>query len=245
MAEEQEIPGAWAQKVLVVMAHPDDPEFSCGGTMAKWAAEGKEIVYALFTRGDKGSGDPTMTSERLAPIREQEQRNAARTLGVKDVFFLGHGDGEVEDTAEGRGQVVRLIRIHKPDILVTMDPHRRYMQHRDHRNAAIMAMDATFPYSRDYLHYPQHRAEGLEPHKVGEVFITGPDEPDFYIDIKDHLDKKIEALLCHRSQVGADRTAAEMAERMTTMSRRFNGRLPEGAEPGTVEAFRRIDYRRR
>jgi LmbE family N-acetylglucosaminyl deacetylase len=245
MAEEQEVPGAWAQKILVVMAHPDDPEFSCGGTMAKWAAEGKEIVYGLFTRGDKGSGDPAMTSERLAPIREQEQRNAARTLGVKDVVFLGHGDGEVEDTPEGRGQVVRLIRIHKPDILVTMDPHRRYTQHRDHRNAAIMAMDATFPYARDYLHYPQHRAEGLEPHKVGEVFITGPDEPEFFIDVNDYLDKKIEALLCHRSQVGEDRTPEEMAERMKMMSRRFNNRLPEGVEPGTVEAFRRIDYRRR
>ncbi len=243
--EEQEIPGAWAQKIMVVMAHPDDPEFSCGGTMAKWAAEGKEIVYVLFTRGDKGTGDPDMTSDRLVKIREQEQRNAASTLGVKDVFFLGHGDGEVDETRDGRGQVVRMIRMHRPDILVTMDPHRKYQQHRDHRNAAIMAMDATFPYARDYLHYPEHRAEGLEPHKVGEVFITGPEEPEFFIDIRDHLDKKVEALLCHRSQVGAGRTHEEMKQRMLDMSRRFNAQLPEGAQPGTMEAFRRIDYRRR
>lgn len=245
MAEEpEEQPGAWAQKILLVMAHPDDPEFSCGGTIAKWAAEGKEITYALFTSGDKGSSDPEMTSDRLAKIREQEQRAAARTLGVRDVVFLGHGDGEVEETSQGRGQVVRLIRMYQPDILVTMDPHRRYWQHRDHRNAATMALDAVYPYSRDYLHYPEHRAEGFMPHKVGEVFIAGPEEPDFWIDISDHFEKKVDAIQCHHSQVG-ERSREEMVERMTTMARRFNAKLPEGAQPGMVEAFRRIDYRRR
>ena len=241
---EDEAPGAWAQSAMVVMAHPDDPEFSCGGTIAKWIKEGKEIVYVLFTRGDKGSNDLEMTSERLAPIREQEQRAAARFLGVKDVVFLGHPDGGVDDTQEGRGQVVRLIRMHKPDIVITMDPHRRYMQHRDHRNAATMAMDSCYPYARDHLHYPEHIAEGLEPHKVGEVYIAGPDEPEIFIDIKDCLDTKIDALRCHKSQVG-ERPREEFVERLKTMSRRFMTQLPEGMEPGTVETFRKIDYRRR
>ena len=243
MAEEQEVPGGWAQRVMVVMAHPDDPDFSCGGTLAKWAAEGKEILYVLFTRGDKGSSDPDMTPEKLAPIREQEQRNAAKVTGAKDVVFLGHPDGGVEDTPEGRGQVVRFIREFRPDIVVTMDPFRRYWQHRDHRNAAIMAMDAVFPYARDRLSYPEHEQAGLEPHKVGEVFVTGPEQPEFHIDIRDTFEKKLDALMWHRSQVGEDRKA--FAERFTTMGRRMQSAVPEGYEPGKYESFRIISYRQR
>jgi LmbE family N-acetylglucosaminyl deacetylase len=243
MADVQEAPGAWAQRVMAVMAHPDDPDFSCGGTFGKWAAEGKEIIYVLFTRGDKGSNDPDMTSERLVQIREQEERAAAKVLGVKDVIFLGHVDGHVEDTAEGRGQVVKLIREFRPDIVVTMDPFRRYMQHRDHRNAAIMAMDAVFPYARDRLSYPEHEKLGLEPHKVGEIFVTGPEEPEVFIDIRDTFETKVDALMCHRSQVGDDRAA--FAERLTSMGRRLNVKTPEGYEPGKVESFRIISYRQR
>jgi LmbE family N-acetylglucosaminyl deacetylase len=243
VAEEAEVPGAWAQKIMAVMAHPDDPDFSCGGTFAKWAAEGKEIIYVLFTRGDKGTSDPDMTPDRLQIIREQEERAAAKVLGVKDVIFLGHPDGGVEDTAEGRGQVVKLIREFRPDILVTMDPFRRYTQHRDHRHAAIMAMDAVFPYARDRLSYPEHEKMGLEPHKVGEIFISGPEEPEFFIDIRDTFETKVDALMCHCSQVGEDR--AGFAERLQAMSRRFNTNLPEGYEPGKFEAFRKISYRQR
>lgn len=243
MAEEQEAPGAWAQRIMAVMAHPDDPDFSCGGTFAKWAAEGKEIIYVLFTRGDKGTSDPDMTPERLAAIREEEQRAAAKVLGVKDVIFLGHPDGEVEDTREGRGQVVKLIREFRPDILVTMDPFRRYVQHRDHRNAAIMAMDAVYPYARDRLSYPEHEQMGLAPHKVGEIFIAGPEEPEFFIDIRDTFEKKVDALMCHRSQVGDDRAA--FVERLQRMARRFTSSVPEGFEPGKFESFRKISYRGR
>lgn len=243
MAEEQEVPGAWAQKVMAVMAHPDDPDFSCGGTFAKWAAEGKEIIYVLFTRGDKGTSDPDITSDRLMKIREEEQRAAAAVTGVKDVIFLGHPDGGVEDTPEGRGQVVRLIREFRPDIVVTMDPFRKYMQHRDHRNAAIMAMDAVFPYARDRLSYPEHEREGLAPHKVGEIFVVGPEEPEFFIDTSDVFEKKVDALMCHKSQVGDDREA--FVERLTTMTRRMSAPAPEGMQPGKYESFRKISYRQR
>ena len=240
---ENEAPGAWAQKVMMVMAHPDDVEFSAGGTIAKWVSEGKEVYYVLFTRGDKGSSDPEMTSERMAVIREAEQLEAARVMGAKGVTFLGYPDGGVEDTPEARGHVVRMIRIHKPDIVVVMEPYRRYWQHRDHRNAAIMAMDSVYPFARDRLSYPEHEAEGLEPHKVGEVFVAGPDEPDIFIDISDYVDKKIDALLSHKSQVH-DRTHDEMKEQLMQMGQRFS-HLPEGYTPGMVESFRRIDYRRR
>jgi len=203
MAEaENEAPGAWAQRIMVVMAHPDDAEFSSGGTLAKWAQAGKEIEYVLFTRGDKGTSDPEMTSERLAQIREQEQRAAAAVLGVKDVHFLGWPDGGVEDSWEGRGQVVRHLRRFKPDIVVTMDPQRRYRQHRDHRNAGAMALDASFPYARDHLFYPEHKDEGLETHQVGEVFVAGAEEPDTFIDIGETLETKLAALAEHRSQLG-------------------------------------------
>lgn len=244
MAEVEEEPGAWAQKVLVVMAHPDDPEFTSGGTIAKWASEGKEIMYALFTRGDKGTSDPAMTSERLAPIREAEQRAAAKTLGVKDVVFFGYPDGGVEDTVEGRGQVVRLIRVFRPDVIITMDPWRRYNQHRDHRNTGTMTLDAVYPYARDRLSFPEHEQEGLEPHKVGEVFIATPEEPDTFIDIEPYIDMKIDALRCHKSQVG-EGPREQFVERMQNMGRRYNDKLPEGMTPGAVEAFRRISYRQR
>lgn len=240
---EEEAPGVWAQKVMVVMSHPDDVEFACGGTIAKWVSEGKEVYYVLFTRGDKGSNDPEMTSERLAKIREAEQVEAARVMGAKDVVFLGHPDGGVEDTPEGRGQVVRLIRIHKPNIVMVMDPFRRSWQHRDHRNAAIMAMDAVYPYARDRLSYPEHEIEGIEPHKVGEVFVCGSDQPDTFIDITDYFDKKIAALRCHVSQVG-QRTKEEFVEQFKRMGERFS-HLPEGTTPGMVESFRRISYRQR
>ncbi len=243
MPNPEEVPGAWAQRILVVMSHPDDAEYSSGGTIAKWVSEGKEVFYVLFTRGDKGSSDPDMTPDRLAKIREEEQLNAAKTLGVKDVTFLGYPDGGVEDTPEGRGKVVHMIRIHKPDIVVCMDPFRKYWQHRDHRNTAIMAMDSVYPYARDRLSYPEDEAQGIEPHKVGEVFVAGPDTPDAYVDISPFIDKKIEALLCHKSQVGAQ-TKEEMREQLKRMSERFS-HLPEGYTAGATEAFRRISYRQR
>lgn len=230
------------QKVMVIVAHPDDAEFGCGGTVAKWAKEGKEIIYVICTNGDKGSSDPEMTSERLAAIREKEQRDAARTLGVKECIFLGYPDGGLEDTYELRGKLVRLLRIYRPDTVVTMDPHRRYWQHRDHRVAATVALDAVFPYSRDYLHYPEHRAEGLTPHRVGEVYITGSENPDTFVDISETFDQKIDALRCHVSQVG-NSSREEFVERMRQMAARF-AQNQEGETPPLREAFHRIEYRR-
>jgi LmbE family N-acetylglucosaminyl deacetylase len=188
--------------VLVMMPHPDDSEFGCAGTVARWAKEGRAIVYVIFTNGDKGSSDRSLTPAKLAKIRQGEQREAARVLGVREVVFLGYSDQELEDTPDLRKALVRQIRLYQPRTVVTVDPYRRYIWHRDHRMAGQVVLDAVLPYARDFLAYPDLLAEGLEPHKVTELLFTAADDVNHIIDITDTFDLKIEALACHRSQVG-------------------------------------------
>src|SRR5207245_1578830 len=148
------------EKVLVVTAHPDDSEFGAGGTVAKLVRDGCEVSYVIVTNGNKGSGDRTMTSERLARIREEEQRNAARTLGVARVEFLGYPDCEVEDTRDLRRDITREIRRWRPDLVITMNPHRTYnlgASHRDHRTVAGVTLDCVYPLARGGA----RQAEGL------------------------------------------------------------------------------------
>jgi LmbE family N-acetylglucosaminyl deacetylase len=226
------------RSVLVVVAHPDDAEFACGGAVALWTEQGVTVNYVLATRGDKGTNDPNMLPERLATIREAEQREAARTLGVSEVVFFGLPDGELEDTPALRKAVVREIRRFRPDTVITSDPLRRYQQHRDHRIIGQVTLDAVFPYARDYHHFPDlYREEGLEPHKVLQVLIPNADDADVWIDISSVIDRKIAALRCHATQVGDDEA---LAERIRQMAARI------GAASGLAfaEAFRRIEYRR-
>ena len=150
------------QRILVVVAHPDDAEFGCAGSVARWTADECEVFYCLLTSGNRGSDDPTMTPERLATVREAEQRAAARVLGVKDVTFCHYPDGELEDTREARRDVVREIRRVRPDRLVTTNPFpslNPYSGHRDHRHAGRLALDAVYPYARDRMHFPELMAE--------------------------------------------------------------------------------------
>ena len=188
--------------LMVVAAHPDDPEFGAGGTVAKHVKEGWQVVYVVCTNGDKGTQDPNMTSPKLAQIREQEQKDAAKVLGVSEIVFLRHPDGWLVDGPEFRGELVHAIRKYRPDIVITHEPTRKYMGHHDHRITGNVCMDAIFPYSRDYLFYPEHKAEGLTPFKVGEVYLTGPEEPNKYIDISETFMLKMKAIACHISQVG-------------------------------------------
>jgi len=187
------------------VAHPDDAEFGCGGSVARWVKEGKEVTYVILTNGDKGSGDRSMTSERLAKIRQEEQRNAALTLGVQRVEFLGYPDGELEDTREVRRAVTAEIRRWRPDLLVTQNPYRTtnlYASHRDHRIAAGVALDCVYPLARDHLSFPELLAQGLEPHKVREVYLMWWENPEVVVDISDTMDLKLKALACHASQMG-------------------------------------------
>ncbi len=192
------------QRVMIVVAHPDDAEFGCGGSVAKWAKEGKEVTYVILTNGNKGSGDRSMTSERLAGIREEEQRNAARTLGVERVRFLGYPDGELEDTRDVRHDVTAEIRRWRPDLLVTQNPFRTlnlYASHRDHRIAGGVALDCVYPLARDHLSFPELLAQGLEPHKVGQVYLMWWENPEVVVDVSHTMDLKLKALACHASQM--------------------------------------------
>lgn len=193
---------------MVVMAHPDDAEFICGGTIARWAAEGSDIVYVVGTSGDKGSADPTMTAERLIEIREREQREAARILGVREVEFLRYRDAELEPNLDLRLAITRMVRKHRPEVIICQDPtHRwegqRYVQHPDHIAMGEATLAAVFPAARDRLTFPQLLAEGLEPHMVREVYLGNPREPDVWIDITAYFDKKLEALAAHASQLSS------------------------------------------
>ena len=198
---------------MVVTPHPDDAEFGVAGTVARWTREGKDVVYVVCTNGDKGTSDPDMKPETLAKIREEEQLAAAKLLGVREVVFLGYHDQSLEDTPEFRKGMVRLIRMYRPETVVTADPYRRYIWHRDHRIAGRVVMDAIFPYARDIYAYPDLLEEGLQPHKVREILLWGSPETNYHLDISDTFDIKIAALACHKSQIPADRFP-EMEKRM-------------------------------
>ena len=198
------------ERVMVVTAHPDDSEFGAGGTVAKMVTEGREVTYVIVTNGNKGSSDRSMTPERLARIREEEQRNAARTLGVARVEFLGYPDCEVEDTRDLRRDVTRQIRRWRPDLVIAQNPHRTYnlgASHRDHRTTGGVALDCVYPLARDHMAFPELLPE-FEPHRVREVYLMQWESPHVVVDIADFMDLKIKALACHASQF-ADFAAVE------------------------------------
>ncbi len=233
------------ERIMVIMAHPDDPEFGAGGTIARWAREGKEITYVLVTSGDKGTADPNMTPERLMEIREAEQRAAAQRLGVGQVIFLRYRDSEVEPSLALRRDLTREIRRWRPDAVITMNPATyyvdgRYINHPDHRAVGEAALAAIFPTARDHLNFPEQRAEGLEPHKVREVYMTISPDADTFIDITDTIEDKIAALREHRSQFEAfDQLAARVRERAAETAKRAR---QLGFDVGEyAEAFKRID----
>ena len=200
------------------MPHPDDVELRMGGTVARWTREGKEVIYVVCTNGDKGTNDPNMKPEELASIREQEQLAAAEILGVREVVFLRYPDQGLEDTPEFRKALVRLIRTYRPDTVVAVDSYGRYRDHRDHRIAMRVTLDAVFPYA-GYTHsYPDFLEQGLQPHRAKEVLICGTQDPNYYLDITDTIDTKLAALRCHKSQVGDRPQFGEMLRERARMS---------------------------
>ena len=221
---------------MVVTAHPDDAEFSVAGTVARWVKEGKDVVYVVCTNGDKGTSDPDMKPALLVKIREQEQLAAARVLGVREVIFLRHPDQGLEDTPEFRKQIVRLIRMYRPEVVATSDPYLRYMWHRDHRIAGQVILDAVFPYARDVLAYPDLMLEGLKPHKVKEVLLWAAEDVNYLSDITDTFDLKIAALRCHQSQVGHF-SSTDLEDGL----REQHKRLAEGQTFKLAEAFHRVE----
>lgn len=207
------------KSAMVIVAHPDDPEFFCGGTIALWCANGTEIRYLILTNGNKGSDDPDMTPEKLAAIRKEEQQAAADVLGVKQVIYFDEPDGELEHTRGLRQRVVSEIRRYQPEVVIALDPSRyfytdRYINHADHRAAGEVAIDAVFPAARNRMYHPELLNHGLEPHTVKEVYLTGADEPNLWVDITEAFDTKIKAIRCHASQiVGRDDLDERIRER--------------------------------
>ena len=189
-------------RVMVITAHPDDSEFGAGGTVARFVKDGREVAYCIVTNGNKGSSDRAMTPERLATLRAEEQRNAARVLGVERVSFLGYPDGEVEDTRDLRRDVSREIRRVRPDLVICQNPNRTYTlgaSHRDHRTVGGVVLDCVYPLARDHMAFPELLPE-FEPHKVREVYVMQWNEPHVVNDITDVMDLKLKALACHASQ---------------------------------------------
>ena len=203
-------------RVLVVAAHPDDPEFLAGGTIARLAREGREIAYAIVTNGNKGSGDRNVTPHQLIPIREDEQRRAAHMLGVQSVKFLGYEDGELEDTRDVRRDVTREIRRWQPELIITLNPGRTYTNfpgwHRDHRITGRVVLDCVYPLARDHLSFPELLPD-YAPHSVCEVNLVQWEQPGLVIDITDTVDVKLAASRCHASQI-ADFKAFEARMRL-------------------------------
>lgn len=224
-------------RVMIVVAHPDDAEFSSAGTLAKFAEEGKHVVIVLCTSGDKGTARRDISSAELAALREGEQLEASRRLGVAETEFLRLGDGELTPDLAFREKVVRMIRKHRPDIVITHDPFRPYALHPDHRAVGITTVDSVYPTARDPLYFPEHLREGLEPHKVAELWLYGSEHPDRWVDISGTFHKKIEALKAHASQVGTGET----------LEQRMRDRAEElGREQGIgmAEAFKVVKMRR-
>ncbi len=223
-------------RAMVIVAHPDDAEFICGGTVAKWCKEGWDVYYVLVTGGDKGTHDDTMHPEKLAAIREEEQRAACRLLGVKECILLGYPDGFTSESAELRGQIVRLLRLYRPDVVITWDAFRGTFNHRDHRNVGQATMDAIYPIVRDRLFYQRDEEDGLPSHQVNEVLLAGAADGDYAVDVTDVWETKVDAILCHTSQIGGRTKEAFLKERAER----------EAKDPGKPieERFRRWSIRR-
>ena len=195
------------QNILCIAAHPDDIEFSVAGSVAKWAREGRAVTFCLVTSGSSGTNEHTPHNHGLAPIREKECWDSGHILGAKEIIFLRYTDGIVEPTLGLRRDLTRVIRTVKPDLVTCNDPTVRwygngYLNHPDHRAVASAALDAIFPSAETRYIFPELLAEGLEPHKVKEVFIDYGNPPDVWIDVSQTLDVKIAALKAHVTQMG-------------------------------------------
>lgn len=194
--------------VLAVGAHPDDLEFGCAGTLAAVAEGGGEAYQLILTNGEKGTDDMNISGDKLTELRRQEQRNAARALGVKEAIFFDYVDGELVNSRDLVRDIVRVIRKLKPDIVITIDPtfvydaKRGFINHPDHRAAGQATMDAVYPFARNRPSFPElYEKEGLDVHSVGELYLMFHEGGDF-VDISKVLDKKIKAIKAHTSQFG-------------------------------------------
>lgn len=223
------------ESVMVIVAHPDDIEFSCAGTVARWSRLGSRIAYVLCTSGEVGIAENGMTKARAAEIREKEQIAAAEIVGVKDVVFLREPDGLLQPTLELRKKLVREIRRFKPEVVITGDPTimwagEDYINHPDHRAAATAALDAVFPAAGQPNLFEELAEEGLSAHKPRKVYVSEWGPADQYINIEETIEKKIAALRAHKSQMGEWDPSEQI--------RQWAAEYAKGKEMKYAEAFR-------
>jgi LmbE family N-acetylglucosaminyl deacetylase len=221
------------KRAMAIMAHPDDADFTCAGTIAKWIDQGWEITYAMCTSGDKGTNDPSITAEEIATTREAEARAAARELGVATCLFLRHRDGELEVTMAFRRELAQLLRQHRPNVVFTHDPWLHYQIHPDHRAVGFTTLDAIAS-ARDRLYFPEQLVDGIEPQRVKQVYLWVPEQPNHWEDITNTFSRKIAALSRHTSQVTP---IPDFAERLRTRAEA----AAQGHGMALAEAFRRMD----
>ncbi len=192
------------KRVLVVMAHPDDCDFGAGGTIAQWTARGIEVSYCIITNGDQGGEESGIPLEEMAKVRQKEQRDAGAALGVSEITYLNYRDGWLMPSIELRKEIVKAIRIAKPDRMVVQSPERNweriYASHPDHLAAGETAIQAVYPDARNPFAFTDLKEAGLEPWRVREVWITGSPTPNHFVDITDTFSKKMDALHAHVSQ---------------------------------------------
>jgi LmbE family N-acetylglucosaminyl deacetylase len=187
------------KKIMVVAAHPDDADFYCGGALARWIQEGARVTYVICTDGALGADDEKNTMAELAAIRQKEQNEANRTLGVSETVYLGYPDLSLTAGEELRYRIAREYRIHKPDILITFDPWARYELHPDHTVAGRETIYARLA-ARLPLRYPELNREGLNAWPINDLYLMKTDNPNTWIETEDFLKLKLHTLMCHMSQ---------------------------------------------
>jgi LmbE family N-acetylglucosaminyl deacetylase len=238
MAEELEF-----SKALIVGSHPDDAEFTAGGTIAKWTAEGREVVLVIVTNGSAGSNDPAVERDWLIETRRKEQEAAAEVLGISEVVWLGYEDGYVEDSHELRRDLIREMRRFKAEVVIGPDPstfyfEQRYVNHPDHRHTGEAFLAAVNPgASTTPLYRPELHDKGFEPYDIKACLLSVTTKPDYFVDVTAFMDRKIAALVAHHTQVGhwtnVGKRVREMSRFMATAA---------AAEYEYAEAFKALYF---
>ena len=230
-------------RAMVVVAHADDAEYGCSGTVAKLCDEQWEVVYVLCTNGSKGTSDHKVTQENLVEIRRAEQIAAGKVLGLKNVVFLDYDDSYLQPTLDLRRDIARQIRIHRPDVVMCQHPMRNLegfwgVGHPDHIAAGEATLAAVFPTARDHLTFPELLASGLEPHNVSEIWIMGHPVPDFWVDVTEYIDVSVKAIMQHESQ-----TEGRSQDYMDDRMRDWRRQQAVGRGMQYAEAFKCINFR--
>ncbi len=231
-----------ARTVLAIMAHPDDAELTCGGTIVRWVRDGARAILVVASDGARGGKLVGADAQGMARTRQAEQEAAARVLGFDQVVHLNFADGDLVDDDALRGALVEQVRRFRPDAVIVMDPltviqHNSYVNHRDHRMLGMATLDALYPEASNAFYFSEQIESGLQPHKVPELLLVNTDQPNYWVDVSDTLETRFNALRCHHSQI---RLWPDNGEAIVRRQRELAALT--GLEHGMIyaEAFRRV-----